>query len=233
MTTTMVQSNESIFQTDISNEKETKDIVPVFRFKFSNDVVDALTYFANVHKHDARVDYKEAWTTWVNENQDMISRETERLSRIGFDGDLIDRMYKSARYYYRNKSTETVKPVERRQYTGVGNEMLNIMDTQIKTYFMLFEEMENQDDDVVKDKAKEDATEDVEKPKKTPANGYILFHQQHESEIQEVVEKLCGIGSGMSAEDVEMKLKKTYKNRYYRYSRKMGSAKKIIVEIVE
>ena len=214
---------------------ETNDVVPVFRFKFANEVVDALCYFANVHKHDTRPDYKEAWTAWVKENSDLISRESQRLNSIGFDGDLIDRMYKSARYYYRNKSTEKVKPVARRQYTGVGNDMLKIMDSQIKTYFMLFDEAESQDehDDLVKEKGEGDVEEDVEKPKKTPANGYILFHEEHESEIQEVVEKLSGNGSGMSANDAELKLKKTYKNRYYRYSRKMGSAKKIIVEIVE
>ena len=221
MTMAMDQANGNIFQVDTYSEKESKDIVPVFRFKFSIEVVDALTYFANIHKHDSRADYKEAWGVWITENQDIISRESKRLDNIGFEGDLIDRMYKSARYYYRNKSTETVKPITRRQYTGVGNEMLKIMDTQIKTYFMLFEEIDM--------KAQKDGTdEDVNKSKKTPANGYILFCEEHNSEIQEVVEKLGGCGG-----DIQMKLKKTYKNRYYRYSRKMGSGKKIIVEVIE
>ena len=227
------QIQQSVFS-DVVEVEDTETAPPVFRFKFSDNVVDELTSFALTHKYDHRSDYKEAWTKWTQENNEIISRENTRLKQLGFEGDLIDRMYKSARYYYRNKSTEKVKPVARRQYTGVGNDMLKIMDTQIKTYFMLFEEAESQDDDdLVKEKGEGDAEEDVEKPKKTPANGYILFNEEHESEIQEVVEKLSGNGSGMSVNDAEMKLKKTYKNRYYRYSRKMGSAKKIIVEIVE
>ena len=206
------QIQQSVFS-DLVEVEDTEAAPPVFRFKFSDDVVDELTTFAQTHKYDDRSDYKEAWTKWTQDNNDIISRENTRLKQLGFEGDLIDRMYKSSRYYYRNKTTEKQEPVSRRKYVGIGNEILSKMDTQIKTYFMLFDGEDEKQGDI-----------EGEKIKKTPANGYTLFCEEHNSEITETISRLQE--GGMTHEDVTLKLKKTYKNRYYRYSRKMGAGKK-------
>lgn len=204
------QNQQSVF----SDLVEDADVAPpVFRFKFSEEIVDELTDFAQTHKYDDRADYKEAWSKWTEENNELISRENTRLNQLGFEGDLIDRMYKSARYYYRNKATQKQKPITRRKYVGIGNDILNKMDTQIKTYFMLFDGNDEKNGEI-----------EGEKIKKTPANGYSLFCEEHNTEITETISRLQE--GGMSRQDIDLKFKKTYKNRYYRYSRKMGGGKK-------
>lgn len=204
------QQQQTVFS-DLVEESETAP--PVFRFKFSDNIVNELTNFAQTHKYDDRGDYKEAWIKWIDENNESISRENTRLKQLGFEGDLIDRMYKSSRYYYRNKASQKQEPVARRKYVGIGGDILNKMDTQIKTYFMLFEGEDEKETEI-----------EGEKIKKTPANGYTLFCEEHNSEITETISRLQE--AGMSHEDVNLKMKKTYKNRYYRYSRQMGGGKK-------
>ena len=45
----------------------------------------------------------------------------------------MDKMFKSARYYFRKKSTEKKAPLERRDYGGTQKDMLDAMDYHIKT----------------------------------------------------------------------------------------------------
>ena len=77
----------------------------IFRYKFSEPVVEDLHNFAKIHQYDDRVSYNEAWIQWTEENKELISRESERLKSLDYDGDIVDKMFKSARYYYRKKGT--------------------------------------------------------------------------------------------------------------------------------
>jgi hypothetical protein len=105
--------------------------VPIFRFNFSEEINKELGYFAKLHKHEDRTDFKENWQKWIEENEDLINKESERLKTLGYDGDIKDKMYKSTRYYFRKKPLRN-EPIERGTRVVVSKELLEQMDEHIK-----------------------------------------------------------------------------------------------------
>ena len=105
----------------------------IYRFKFTNEFTDELYKFSKIHQYDHRKDFKEAWDLWTEDNEGLVSEEVRRLNNIGYDGDILDKMFKSARYYFRKKSTEKKAPVQRRQYIGTNKEFLEAIDNYIKS----------------------------------------------------------------------------------------------------
>jgi hypothetical protein len=63
----------------------------------------------------------------------MIEEEIQTLTTTGFDGDVLDKMFKSARYYYRKKlvkdGPKEQKP--RKKYERLDSEILEEMDQHI------------------------------------------------------------------------------------------------------
>ena len=117
----------------ISDEKLVANIPSViYRFKFTQDFMDELYRFSKIHQYDERKDFKEAWEKWSEENEDLIGEENRRLNSLGYEGNVIIKMFKSARYYFRKKSTEKIEPRERRQYISVNKELLDAMDEHIQ-----------------------------------------------------------------------------------------------------
>lgn len=106
----------------------------IFRHKFSDEFAASLYQFAKIHQYDHRTDFKEAWTTWTDDNEDLVATETRRLTNNGYEGDIPDKMFKSARYYYRKKSTEKKTPKERREYTSVSKELLDAIDAHVRHF---------------------------------------------------------------------------------------------------
>ena len=160
----------------------------VFRFKFAESVVEEIHNFAQIHRDDERVQFKEAWKEWVSENQALINNEKQRLTNLNYDGDVEDKMFKSARYYFRKKSTVKKEPVERRMYVSVGKEILQIIDRHIET---------NRIADGF-----------------TPANGFNEFCSQNEELLSDWIETLH-LEAKFDGKEIQDKIKKTYKNRYY------------------
>lgn len=103
----------------------------IFRFKFSDEFIGQLTPFAKLHQHSDRNTYKEEWKRWVENNDEIILNETNRLTELGYNGDITDKMYKSGRYYFRNKKEQ--QPRKRRQYVSIEHEVIEIMDTYINS----------------------------------------------------------------------------------------------------
>uniref|UniRef100_A0A6C0F5M2 Uncharacterized protein n=1 Tax=viral metagenome TaxID=1070528 RepID=A0A6C0F5M2_9ZZZZ len=177
------------------NEININDIdVSIFRFKFTDGVMELLNHFAKIHQYDDRHAFKEAWTAWLDENDEAIEDEVNRLENLGYEGDILDKMFKSARYYYRKKSTEKKVPKERRQYVSVQRELLDSMDSHIKKSIMC----------------------DINFK---PQNGFIDFCISNRDVLQEAVAKLCESGI-TSSQEIQAKVKKTYKNRYFMIVRK-------------
>ena len=75
----------------------------VYRFKLSNDIVDMVTSFAKIHQYDDRKTYKEAWEDWTNDNNNVITREANHLLEMGYEGDVIDKMYKAVDIIFEQK----------------------------------------------------------------------------------------------------------------------------------
>jgi uridine phosphorylase len=76
-------------------------ITSVYRFKFNDDFVNLLNNFSKIHQYDTRETYNEAWKEWIQENTSAIDIESERLTQLGYSGDIKTKMYKAARYYFR------------------------------------------------------------------------------------------------------------------------------------
>ena len=169
---------------DITNSQ-----VNIFRFKFTEEVTTELDNFAKIHRYDDRHSFKDAWTVWIDENNDMIKEEIERLQHCGYEGDPVDKMFKSARYYYRKKSTEKKAPKDRRQYVSVQRELLDSMDDHINNSI---------------------SEQSVFKPQ----HGFIDFCNSNKELLQQAVVKI--VESGLKdPREIQDKMKRTYKNRYF------------------
>jgi hypothetical protein len=109
----------------------TEKNVKTYRYKFSPDVVKLLFEFSKLHQFENRKDYKESWEQWVKDNEETISCETRRLTQLDYSGNVVDKMYKSARYYFRSKTTAKVEPKKRRKYSACNRDFIENMDTYI------------------------------------------------------------------------------------------------------
>ena len=179
---------KSMFHVFADETEKDKLNINVFRFKFTQEIMDALFEFSKIHQYDGRKIFKESWSIWCDENEDLIQREKQRLRDLGYDGEVEDKMYKSARYYFRKKGTEKMAPKVRRNYIGMSRDMLEAMDQHIYMGLM-------------NDNFK-------------PADGFDDFCAGHKELLKIEIEKM--VSSGLTAlKDVQMKVKKTYKNRYF------------------
>ena len=172
------------------NNQETKVKPSIYRFKFTSNFTQHLFEFSKVHQFDDRHAFREAWNGWVDENNDLICNETRHLSNLGYKGNVLDKMYKSSRYYFRKKSTSEVDPKKRRDYVSMDRDLLDDMDTHIMNA--------------------------MKKDDFCPASGYDNFCVSCTSVVKIEVVRL--LEEGLDVEGIKFKLKKTYKNRYYQIS---------------
>lgn len=170
------------------NEEDVSSSNTIYRYKFTEDFMVDLYKFAKIHQYDDRKDFKEAWLIWVEDNKDIVDEEIHRLLYLGYEGDILDKMFKSARYYFRKKSTEKKQPKQRRQYISVNRELLNAMDNHIE-------------DNMYNDNYQ-------------PKTGFITFCKDNEILLKDAISKLYEQGEKNSGL-IEDKIKKTYKNRYF------------------
>jgi len=103
----------------------------IYRYKFDAVFVEQLYVFSKIHQYDERKDFKVAWNEWVDENEEKIGEEVRRLTGLGYSGNILDKMFKSARYYFRKKSTVKRAPKERREYVGINKELLDAIDKHV------------------------------------------------------------------------------------------------------
>ena len=160
----------------------------IYRYKFSQDFMTDLYEFSKIHQYDDRESFKEAWKTWILLNDEPIQAEIESLTENKDDGDILEKMYKSARYYFRKKSTEKKEPKQRRQYISVDEELLKAMDNHIITKIV--------------------------EPTYQPKTGFANFCEENYDLLKESVQKICEKGV-IDSETIREKMKKTYKNRYF------------------
>lgn len=179
-----------VSKTNITSEI-TDDNLPsvIYRFKFTEDFMEELYNFSKIHQYDLRKDFKEAWKVWTEDNQEIIDNQILRLSNLGYEGDINDKMFKSARYYFRKKSIEKKEPKERRQYISVNRELLEAMDVHIEKNIFNLEYQ--------------------------PKTGFISFCKENENVLKDTISKIYEQGIKDSSL-IEDKIKKTYKNRYFR-----------------
>ncbi len=177
---------------NIDNISDNKNAnINIFRYNFEDNVMEHLTAFAKIHQHDDRKTYKESWKQWLEDNKELVSEEESRLHSLGYQGDVIDKMYKAARYYFRKKSNVKPDPKKRRKYISMEHELITAMDNHINR--------------------------NLSNPNYTPSGGYSEFCPIHVDIIRGEINRMIELG--ISTEDISVKFKKTYKNRYFIISR--------------
>ena len=124
---------------DITNtlEIEVEIEVETFRYKFSQDMNDELFRFAKIHQHEDRETFKESWADWVTDTEEMINQETERLRADNYRGNILTKMFKSAKYYFCNKSMVQPKPAIRKLYDEPNREMIELIDAFIPSVYTI------------------------------------------------------------------------------------------------
>lgn len=172
----------------------------IFRFKFSDEFNSQLLSFSKLHQHDERKTYKDNWNNWIS-NNDFVENESNRLRQLGYDGNIIDKMYKSGRYYFRNK-TPKKELKQRRVYISIDSEIIESMDT----YLLYAVSQENF----------------------KPSTNFDIYKKNNEDLIQVESERLATLG--LNKKDIENKLKKTFKNRHFLFNNQNNDNKSEISE---
>jgi len=202
--TNLPNNNED--RVDLTNVK-----VPVFRFKLSNNVFDNIREFARIHQHDDRVTFKESWEKWTDDNNTLIDNETQRLSDIGFGSNMNEKLFRTAKYYFvkktfntnennndNNSSADTNADAEnnKKKYVTISSNFLNCISGQIE--------------------------KNIGNNSFTPAKGYKHFIENFNDNINQEIALIKNKNPDISNDDCNLKIKKTYKNKFYQYTNKYG-----------
>jgi len=162
--------------------------VTIYRYTFTETFTDELFKFSKIHQYDERKAFKEAWNIWMEDNDYIVNEEYRRLKEIGYSGDIFDKMFKSARYYFRKKSTEKKESSIRRRYVGSQKCLLDAMDEYINC--------------------------NIKSGHLKPSEGFDEFCKQNIQLLKEEINVLKNNGLTDSNE-IKGKIKKTFKNRYF------------------
>ena len=164
--------------------------INIYRYKFTQEIMDEIYQFAKIHQYDERKDFKEAWEIWMETQTELVNSEVIRLTELNYQGDIIDKMFKSARYYFRKKGTVKKEPAQRSSYVAINKDLLDAMDQHIVT--------------------------NITKKDYKPSDGFVDFCNANVPLLKEEVSRLFEEeGIQKDAKIVEKKIKKTYKNRYF------------------
>lgn len=167
--------------------------LPIYRFKFSKDMMSHLTEFSLVHKYDDKHLFKEAWDRWIIRNEQLIERENQQLVLNGYVGKIEEKMLKTVRYL-KKKPLKKTKVKKRCKYSGVHAKLINDIDRHICNIAI------------------------PEKLKPAFAYNNFISNPAYNKKIEFEVSRI--IYTGVERIVIEKKITKTYKNRYYLQQKK-------------
>jgi hypothetical protein len=178
----------------MANTNETKS--KIFRYKLSDEIMENIAQFAKIHQFDDRHMYKEAWTRWLAAEQDNVEREVARLQQLDYKGDILDKMFKAGRYYFREKvaikkeeptKEQLTKEKPKREYIVMDPVIIQAMDCHLRGL--------------------------INNKNFKPAVAYEQFCDQQVALLRVEIRRL--MVQNISGEKMSEKFKKTYKNRYF------------------
>jgi len=171
-----------------------------FRFDFSKNVIDLLSEFSTTHHFEKRQLFQQSWNNWIlrDDIKIVLEKECDNLKGEGFIGDIYDKMYKSARYYHKKRDAD--KNQERKQIVHTNrfsSQFLKMIDNIINTQIQ--QEIKSKNSEIIKSQIE-------------------FFKEFCLIKKDEIVIELKTIKQerGEICEDIGEKLKKTYKNRFYK-----------------
>lgn len=205
--------------------------IKTYRHEFGKEFMDRLSAFSKIHQYSDRHTYKAEWNKWTQQDEiaELIEFEKRRLVENAYTGDIDDKMFKAGRYYFRKKNsknnnkdtattaiaaaaaatptaaTATTQQQQRRPYITMSKHTIALMDNHIKMIH------------------------DTQASKFKPSLCYDDFYQtqmassEMTSEIEKIIEKFqkCADTSKFTPDELTNeiidKIKKTYKNRYYKF----------------
>ena len=195
---------------EASTQKKQK---PIFRFNLSDEMVDALLDFSKMHQFDDRHSYTDAWNEWKNAPHisKMLADEIERLQGMDYKGSaesIENKIFKSGRYYFRNKSFVKAPPKPRGKYVSVSKELICAMDEHIARGINNNGNNGNNDND------KDNNDGQIQFP--SPADLFGEFCRRRVDILKMEIDRLIDLEQ--FSEDPALiiaKIKKTYKNRAF------------------
>lgn len=199
-------SSSSCTNINTKNTLQKQNTIPIYRYQFSKEFMDSLFTFSKIHQYDDRHSYKENWNKWKNEeeNATIIDAEIKRLTQLGYEGNIEEKMFNSGRYYFRKKPVTETEPKKRREYISMEKHMLQMMDIHISRMYQrnpdeftpakAFEEFCITNKDIIQEQV-----------------NLLLKKRHQDSEIKTHAREIV--------ENIIYKIKKTFKNRYFRVSR--------------
>jgi len=164
----------------------------IYRYTFEIEFAKELYIFAKIHQYDNRHDFKDSWKEWMNDNDEIIQLEVDRLLKLEYKGDILDKMFKSARYYFRKKKIVKKEPIIRREYIGIEKSLLYAMTEHI--------------------------IKNIINKNYKPSDGFFEFCKLNIELLTKEVKRLYMEGI-QNSNEIQLKIKKTYKNRYFTISK--------------
>lgn len=197
----------------------------IFRFEFSEDIMELIKRFSLVHQYDERKVYKERWNNWFQEHKEIMEREMHRMIDLGYEGDVHDKMFKAGRYYFRKKNIKKDKEDKEDKEDNEGRDANtsnpNTMDLKKKNdektpqkkrnYISMLQTTLDAMDKHLKEQLE---TND----NFSPASGFNNFCANFTTIIRTEVNRMV-TENEMKTTEISDKIKKTYKNRYYMITR--------------
>jgi hypothetical protein len=171
----------------------------------SPQLVEIVSYFASIHRYDDRKTFKEEWNKWIENPsiQPIIHEECERLKYNQYEGDPMDKIFKSVRYYYRKKTPTQIdasgnqiqsekKP--RKKYESLDDVLLEQMDEHIQKQMNTY----------ISEISNREIIKNTTVCLLSPAESYSNYLEQYAKEMRDM------------DEEQQLKIKKTYKNRFFK-----------------
>ena len=193
--------------------------IPIQRFKYSDTMSALLDNFAEIHRHDSRKDFRTFWDEFVKKNSNTFEQEVVLLESRGFKSDPYNAMYKSTRFYYRkfydgSGNKKNIKKTKNQPYSKFPAELIQLIDTVIEKLISVN----------IKQVTEREFICNI-----TPASCYINFCDDYETDlyihIGDYVRQTQSTGGNISSSIISNKLKKTFKNRFYKIQEKLKPLK--------
>ena len=118
----------------------------------------------------------------------------------GYMGDIIDKMFKSARYYYRKKSIVPAEQPDRKDYVGFSKDILAEMDMDIKKQIAAHHSIKSTKNKIIKI---------------SPSMAFDNYCMSHKLTIAGEL-KQEGKVTREDVDKITSRFKKAYKNRFYK-----------------
>ena len=216
----------------VSTPNPNDNKIKTYRHEFGKEFMERLSAFSKIHQYSDRHTYKAEWNKWTQQEEivKLIDIEKRCLVENDYTGDIDDKMFKAGRYYFRKKNnndnndaatttptaaaattptstdnTQQQQQQQRRAYITMSKHTIALMDGHIKMIH------------------------DTQASKFKPSFCYNDFYQtqmaspEMTAEIEKIIEKFqkCADTSKFTPDELTNeiidKIKKTYKNRYYKF----------------